>query len=69
MMLERSSFTNRLLCVNVEGDLKVFCVSEFDFRGGWGETGATYIWARFFILNELDCDFLIVYKDRGCTGP
>ena len=48
MMLERSSFTNRLLCVNVEGDLKVFCVSEFDFRGGWGETGATYIWARFF---------------------
>ena len=48
MNLERSSFTNRLLCVNVEGDLKVFCVSEFDFRGGWGETGATYIWARFF---------------------
>ena len=25
---------------------------------GGGETGATYIWARFFILNELDCEFL-----------
>ena len=36
---------------------------------GGGETGATYIWARFFILNELDCEFLIVYKDRGSTGP